>query len=145
MNLQIGLSKVQPGSLIGKMIDESSGGGGFCHAFLYIPDLWCCYEAHAKFGVRFNARNVGSDEVLLDIPGLTDEKALNILRECVRHDGKDYDFRGIFAFKTPLIKHSVNDFFCSELLITVLQAAGYYTGINPSAITPNAIAKMKIE
>lgn len=140
-HVSIGLTKVIPGSFWGEQIDKATGGGGFCHAFIYFHRLNMVWEAHADFGVRFKDRKVEDNEILVQLPDVDEDGMWNMLRIACGLAGDDYDFKGVIAFKIGIIHESPGDEFCSEGVVMVGQrGVGMFSAVNAPQISPNDLA-----
>lgn len=79
---------------------------------------------------------------------LTDSQKLQLYRSCVEliadtaKEGGQYDFSGVARFVLPWIKEHKKDWFCTESCVDRLQQIGLFTGLKPSATSPNKFFKL---
>lgn len=137
--LLCGLSRAGDGA-IAKLIDQRSGGKGYCHSFIYIPDVELVWESHFDYGgVRFVHRAIEADEELYDFPGITRSMRAEIHRRMSLLSGAGYDSLGVLHHDPACrwIKQDAEKFYCTEAVAHVCQPF-YFVGPAPHEMTPNS-------
>ena len=148
-SLQWSLTRSAGGSDFSKWIDALTGGLGYAHAFVFDNDLHLTYESWFPKGLRAVQRDPNLErEILFDFPNFDGEREREMRRLitflCGDHRG--YDSNGALRLAgLPLVSQDEDSFFCSEAVVTFGQAAGYFPGVDPWDISPNAMPAMTIE
>lgn len=138
--ISIGFTRSRGGNWLSQEIDRKSGGRGYCHAFVLFHSLGLIHEAHAETGVRFVARDVDGDrEVLFELPNLTPAREQMMLRQAALIAGNGYDLAGVAHFEVPWVKSDPTKQFCSEAVVMIAMAGGYFPGAIASEVTPNGL------
>lgn len=142
----VGLTRSAGGGHWAQRIDELSGGGGYCHAFIFWPAMGQVWESHFDFGVRFRDRRPNDREELYRPPSLSENQAALAIWQMNLLAGCGYDCPGAYHSGEPFgakwVKEDPSKYFCSEAVLTAIAKAGYLTNWIPADTSPNELASV---
>ncbi|MEM7809227.1 MAG: hypothetical protein AAF561_14050 [Planctomycetota bacterium] len=102
----------------------------------------CFSSSWRDGGVRFKRLQLGGDRAdrwdLVPVR-LGPRQVDRLRRWCVNQVGGRYDIPGVLAFKWPCVRHRLNWWFCSEIMIAALQRVGLLEDLVPQRFTPNGL------
>ena len=135
---------------VGNAINLLSGRRGFCHVELVFSDGMSFSSTtldpgDGDDGVRFKDIRYSGGVEKWAFHRLTvseyAERAMRAAAEVL--EGAPYDKGGVLRFLFPWLKEHPKRYFCSEVVVTVLQAGGVLpASVKPWKVSPNALAKM---
>lgn len=116
--------------------------GGFCHVEIVFktstfPTHSLCFSSSQwDGGSRFKRIDL-SEWTVIDVPT---SDAAKVYAFCWAQRGKRYDWRSLFRYWLGWGKDaSASRWFCSEVCVAALQAAGLFKGMTPAATSPEAL------
>jgi len=114
----------------------------FAHAALLYPDGRTIIESYPGAGVRVKLIDSWDDVVPFDVPSMSPEQWRRAFRFAESKIGCDYDWFSILCFLTREKPPTNNKWFCSELVMASMSAAGVQllSRIQPYKVYPGMIA-----
>lgn len=79
---------------------------------------------------------------------VTDSQELQVYRWCVEtidqsiKDNAGYDWCGVLRFVFKFMTEHPQDWFCSESVLAACQEAGFFLGLKPWTVSPNALRQL---
>ena len=126
--------------LLGGVIDWFSGGVGFYHVELVLPDGNCLTSLTSR-GLCIVPFNPTTAVVLFGLPAWHAEESLAYA--FVSREAGKYDYFGLLKFLCRWVKPSPNRWWCSEAVVAAMRAIGFDVmgQIPPISISPNDMAQ----
>jgi hypothetical protein len=127
---------------IGKAIDRLSGRDGFSHVELVFSDgrSFSSTSLDKEKGVRFKDIAYSHPKEWVNVqlfPPFGAEAKIREMAESLIP--APYDTRGVLRFIIPWMKEHPKAYFCSEAVITALQAGGMFSNLVPHTVGPNVL------
>jgi hypothetical protein len=133
----------------GKLIDWLSGGDGFCHVELIFSDgisFSSTTMDEEKPGVRFKQIAYSHPQTWVFVElAVTEDQEAQMVCKAIEIEHAPYDYRGVARFVLPWMPEHPTAYFCSESVLTALQAGGLFPGIKPHKVSPNRLYEMAKE
>lgn len=116
-----------------RLTDYFSGHRGYGHAALFLDNGW--QITSMTDGVYFGPDNHKEEDwAVIDLGPMDDMVAINFwAKECLC----GYDWRGLIHFIMPYVKPAKDRWFCSEIVMAILQQYGFAPHVSPATISPN--------
>lgn len=133
--MRILFRKVKGGDFVDHIIGWFSG-GKYSHVELVFSKI-LCFSSRPFSGTTFTTIDYDNEHwEVFNLP-MSAEKELAILQWCMKESHCKYDWLGVLRFVFPFIKQSKKRWFCTEIVVTALQEAGFCKGLIAHKTSPS--------
>jgi hypothetical protein len=137
----VSIALFRPRTWLDRQVDRLSGGAGFSHAELVLPDGGWLSSTY-RDGLRISSSRADEGYAVVMCGDIRWKADSDLFREFVFNEAGKYDTAGVMRFVFRFMRQSRNRWFCSEAVVAAARFAGLdVMGQTPAhLISPNDMA-----